>query len=315
MKLLKPVARCSTAVVLAWTCWCGFACGGSESRVQIRGKVVDVTPDLSRAATALAKLDTADAANLESEFGRVLDGMYGTNRSATSALVTAKGDAISKETVTDTLGEFSFVGLPSGDYELTVGVVSGTGTGQLATVQPRRVYRISSNATAAVTLPARRDFVAIRGRITDAQGQPIPGAKVRGEPYPVPESADATPPTRHAVSGVDGSYELSGFVPDSIYRIAGFLAGGDPTEFGQHSFYAEVHVEAEGHVQEKTNVPRVALVTEELLAPARHLLRSLNRLRTSSGERELVEKKELRLPPSQGSTIGPVDIKLKRTIP
>ncbi len=317
MKQLKQVARFSTTVVLAFACLWGPDCAGSENHVQIRGKVVDVTPDLSRAA--LAKLDLANAANLESEFRRVLDGMYETTPPASNALVTAKGDSITRETITDTQGEFSFVGLPSGDYELSVGVVSRTGKGQLATVRPRMVYRVAGNAAATVTLQARRDLIAIRGRITDAQGQPIPGAKVRGEPYPVPESAEATPPTRYAVSGVDGSYELNGFAPDSIYRVAGFLGGGDPTrdDAGGSTipFFVEVHVEAEGYVQEQANVPRVALVTEELLAPARHLLRILSRMRTSSGEREIVEKKGLPLPPSRGYTIAPVNVELKRTTP
>ncbi len=69
----------------------------------------------------------------------------------------------------------------------------------------------------------------------------------------------------------------------------------------------DIRVEADGFVQGKENVPRVPLVTEELLGPARRLLKALNQLVV---EQDLREKEDIPLPASHGNTITGIDIVL-----
>jgi len=181
------------------------------------------------------------------------------------------------------------------------------------TVKPVKIYRVMSNSTNAVTLRVRSDLIAVEGRITDTEGRPVANAKIRGEPYPMPESAEATPPTRFAISGTDGSYELSGFCPNDIYKIAGYLNGGDPTESGQNPFYIKVYAEAAGYVQDKATAPEVPLVTEELLNPTRRLIKLLNKWADDAkADVKIIEKKDIFLPASYGNTIVGIDIILNK---
>ena len=151
----------------------------------------------------------------------------------------------------------------------------------------------------------------------DAEGRPIVGAKVRGDPSPIPASAEATPPTRFAVSGADGTYELSGFAPSSIDQIAAYLNGGDPTRDDAGGctvpFYVEVHADSDGFMQDKTSLPRLPLVTEEVLVPARRLLNILGKLETQAKRKsEIAEKKDVFLPPSEKNAITGLDIVLTK---
>jgi len=281
----------------------------------IQGIVVDVTPNLSQ--ENLTKLEMAAERKSENEFSQILQGMYETSSPVPNATVTAKGDSVTKKTNTDSQGKFKFTGLPSGDYEISAEVSSGARSKRMATVKPVKAYLRGSTLTASVQVPVRSDLVTIRGRILDAAGNPIAGANVRGEPFPMPESAEVTPPTQFAVSGADGSYELNGFRPNSIYRIAGYLAGGDPTrdDAGGSNipFYIQVHVEADGFEQDKTKIPEIPLVTEELLGPARRLLDILRKLEMQlKGTSELSEKKGVFLPPSEGNVITGIDIVLTK---
>lgn len=277
----------------------------------IQGIVVDETPDLSE--KSLTQLEMATS---EKEFLQILEGMRKGPIPVPNAVVTAKSDLVTKKANTDSKGKFRLIGLPSGDYEVLAEVSSGASTAgkrRMATFKPVKVYLRGSTLTASVQVTVRSDLVAIRGRIMDVEGRPIVGAKVSGEPFPMPESAEATPPTRFAVSGADGSYELSGFRPDGIYRIAGYLGGGDPTEFGQNPFYVKVYVEADGFEQDKTKIPKIPLATEELLEPARRFLKIMRKL-DPSPERssKFVEKKDVFLPPSEKNAITGIDIVLTK---
>ena len=285
----------------------------------IQGIVENITPDISE--QRFAKLENAAAANSEKEFEQVLNGMYSTPSPAPKVIVTAKGDLVTKNVTTDSEGKFKIVGLPSKNYELSATAssrASPNGDNLMATMKPEKIYfHGRSNATVAVRLEVRGDLLTVRGKITDAQGRPIAGAKIRGEPYPTPESIEATPPTRFAVSGADGSYELSGFIPDDIYKTAGYLGGGDPTrdDAGGSTipFYAEVHVEADGFVHDKANTPKVPLVTERILNPARRLLKVLAKLESGAkGSSQIGEQKGILLPPSKGNTITGIDIALTK---
>ncbi|MBU4179856.1 MAG: hypothetical protein KKD14_00530 [Verrucomicrobia bacterium] len=144
-------------------------------------------------------------------------------------------------------------------------------------------------------------------------GAPVPFNK---QPY--------FPPVRYeneylyrisTISKPDGSYEFKGFIPPNILEIAYYLGGCDiATEDGRNTcyFYVEIHVEADGYVQGKENVPRVPLVTEELLVPARRLMKCMIQISPHSEQ----EKQEFRereiLPNSCGNTITGIDIVLKK---
>ncbi len=278
---------------------------------------MDITPAISE--ESLAKLEMADEKNLEKEFSQILEGMYEVSSPVPNAIVTAKRDSVTKKTSTDSKGKFKFTGLLSGDYEIFAEVssgVSGARSKRMTSLKPVKVYLRGSNLTASVQVTVLSDLVTIRGRITDSQGRPIANAKVRGEPFPMPGSPEATPPTRFAVSGTNGFYEMSGFCPPSILEIAGYLNGGDPTRDdaggSNNPFYVQVHVEADDFVQDKTKIPKVPLATKELLDPARRLLSVLKKLETQSkGESKIVERNVL-LAASRGNTISDVDIVLEQ---
>ena len=283
---------------------------GGHHASHIQGVVVDVTPNVSE--ESLAQVEKAATVR---ELTELLEGMRQDPTPVPGAIVVAKGDSVTKQAKTDSQGSFAFTGLPCGEYEVSAQIssrVSANGNRRMATVKPIKTYLPRSGFTAAVTVPVRGDLVTLRGRVADVSGRPIRGAKISGEPHPMPESPEATPPTRFAVSGIDGQYELSGFVPHGLYTIAGYLNGGDPTEGGQRPFYVKVHVEAAGYLQDKTNVPFVPIVTEDAVGPARRLLKLLSKLQTQSqGSSKLVEKEGVSLPSSHDNTITGVDIVLQ----
>ena len=93
-----------------------------------------------------------------------------------------------------------------------------------------------------------------------------------------------------------------------MYRIARYLLTADPWRLDCF----DIRAEADGFVQDRARVPRVPLVTEELLDPARSLLKALYQLETTlTGSSELREKEGLPpLPSSHGNTITDIDIVL-----
>jgi hypothetical protein len=274
----------------------------------LRGTVVDATPDISE--EHFAKLVAAES---EEEFGQAL-GKILRDRPAPDVVVTLRGESIARTTVTDPQGRFEFTGLPRGAYEVSAEMPSlfaGAGEARMATARKE----VTLDTHRQVALALRADLVTVSGRIIDDRGRPVAGAAVIGEPYPMPEVAEVTPASVFAVSLADGSYELEGLIPYSLYRIAGYLNGGDPTESGQYPFYVEIRVRAEGWVQDRAGVPRLPIVTEELLDPARRLLQALSALEKAhrqDGRYDILgEKAGLPLPASHGNTITGIDIVLQ----
>ncbi len=279
----------------------------------VSGTVIDATPDYTQ-----VDFDKIVTAKTEEELGQVFSVLRQTDRPAPNAIVRLRSESITREVVVDSAGKFSLTGVPAGeDYDLWAEApsrLSGTAGKRMATATAR-IEQLSSSRR--VNLQLRADRVILRGRLTDADNRPVAGARVRGEPYPLPETRELTPPTRFAISEADGTYELCDLGPPfGLLAIAGYLNGGDPTRQGQYPFFVEVLVEAEGYGQNTAKVPRVPLVTEEVLDPARRLLKALSHLENTTRRDERLtvtgEKKGLPLPASHGNVITGIDIMLDR---
>lgn len=274
----------------------------SEHQPGISGIVIDETPDYS--PEMLEKLKNSVTGEAPEAFMLVLQDMH-VPAPLPGAMVELKGKDLSRQIKTDTEGRFLFKDLPTGLYEISV--VSPTAQSVL-----NNPYRVEfSGKNRDIKLPLRNDLVTIKGRITDPKGQPIAGAKVRGEPTPSHESTDVMKfyPTRTAISNPDGYYELNGFVPRDIQTVAGYLNGGNPVAEG-YPFYVALHAESEGYIQPRETVPQVPLVTEQLLHSARIFLNILH----SAGQKgNPGSKKKARpdLPTSQGNIINGIDIILQ----
>jgi hypothetical protein len=159
----------------------------------------------------------------------------------------------------------------------------------------------------------RSGWVTVEGRVLDSEGWPIAGAKVCGCP-----DADLTSerarkfPTRYAVSGNDGFYELNDLAPPDISDIAAYLKGRDPIYFSQNPFYLYVLAEAEGFQRGTKYAAHVPLITENLLKPARRIEKVMTAFETIRDGHATPNLQELPLPASRSNTITGIDIVLEK---
>lgn len=275
---------------------------------ELVGTVEDASAQFSQ--ENLAKLATAKSFE---EFYRVLGGLL-LRRPVANIVVTAKGTSTTKTTSTDSQGEFKLTGLPDEQYEISAEMPSRFfWTGEKRMARARIPFEFQSSNW--VRLKLRTDLVNVKGRIIDFEGRSIAGAKVRGEAdvaY-LTREREMEFPTRFAVSGNDGSYELRDLVPPDITDIASYITGYNPESDSRNAFYVEICVEADGYIQDTKKATTVPLVTEELLGPARRFLKIMNKLETLiKGSSDKVEKNAIFLPTSHGNTITGIDIVLKK---
>jgi len=273
----------------------------------IGGTVVDATPNVSEQC-----FSELEAAETEEAIGQVSQDCLG-RRPASNVPVKLRGALIPMETTTDAEGHYEFPTLPCGEYELSAEMPSWPSrSGESRTATGKAVVDISVRGPHG-HLELRADRITVTGRIMDKQGQPVSGAKVIGIQEVNSETSEIKPNVVTTLSGTDGSYELQGLNPPSIRNTAGYLAGGDGTgELGLASFYLLVRVDAEGFLQSRENIPRIPVVSEELLAAARRFLKALNRMQARhEGGSEIREKEGVGpLPASQGNVITGIDVVL-----
>jgi len=305
--------RCITRSCYALLLLCVFSASliarkgyGRDSGGKIYGMVWDASQEITE--EEFSRLERA-ALNSEEEFTPLFRELLDT-RPQPGAVITARNisNGNTARVVSNSEGRFSFTDLTKGIYEVSAKMPeqSSTKGGKRLLSSPNRVRVVET--CGHVGLALHPELITIKGRITDFYGLPVAGAKVTGTPVPVPE-VGLIINTVTAVSDKDGFYELHGFTPPGIYRIAGYLNGGDlrvPTSLGT---YVEIHVESDGFKEEKKNAPQVPLVTEAQLAPARRLLQILNRLaETMNSDHEIREREGVPLPSSHGCTITGIDI-------
>ncbi|MBP7744810.1 MAG: carboxypeptidase regulatory-like domain-containing protein [Phycisphaerae bacterium] len=281
------------------------------AKCDLRGTVVDATPNYS--AEYFALLEQAAASGKLEEFRPTLERIF-QPRPVPNALVTLQSAALTRAAVSDTNGQFEFTGLPFGEYQLS----ATAPTGPPATGEPRMATGKTGITLWAGNCEARLDLYAdritVRGRVVDADGQSVAGAKVTGiQEITESPSDEVVPHVVSATSGADGMYELSGLNPPNVWRTAGYLCGGDPTLDG-HSFYTVVRVDAAGFIQGRGSIPRFPTVTEEVLAASRRLLTIMRQYETAEKGSSEVQERDDRgpFPASRGNTITGIDIVLER---
>ncbi len=277
---------------------------------EIHGSVYNATPDLSE--DFFRRLEEALESGSNDTFEKALTSMR-SFQVLENAIVTAQGEYCIRRTVSDADGKFIFKDLPKGFYEVWAeSSAPPPSDGIKIMASPSTHLRVVENNGLA-SLAVRADHVIVTGQIVDEAGRPIINARVTGIQEIDDPSCMHEPKTVTSYSDSNGFYVLQGLAPPDIWRSAGYLNGGNPT-LDLHSFYLSVHVESNGFIQKNENVPRIPLVTENLLCKARHLLRILNELETrTKGTSEIAEKGGLVFPNSQGDLIPGVNVKLSKS--
>jgi hypothetical protein len=255
------------------------------------------------------------------QFVRVLQEMHELLPAA-GAAVEARNRSTTYHAVANQRGEFEFSGLPGGDYEFEAVLRPSTGDDTRVRTEKRKVSIGNGYVIEDMSFLVRGDVVTIAGRVLDSSGRPVAGAKVSGDQ--VPSRRDMFQGPVVSVSDDNGFYELRGFPPPNLYRVARYLMGGDPTEGGDSTdpFYVEVRVEARNYVQDSSTVPRVPAVSEELLLAARRLKEAMlqspwERNATPKEQEETDRARKFNprdLPKVRGSVISGIDVVLKAQV-
>jgi beta-lactamase regulating signal transducer with metallopeptidase domain len=264
-----------------------------------------------------------ETAQSEKEVQEVLDKkLFSPQIPLPNVIVNLTGKSLTKQAVTDANGKFVFTNLTGLTFGPYGGVVSCE-TYEISAEIPVQSDPNNMNYTATVkqyikldsdkdiNLKLRTDLITIKGRVTDSNGQPISGAKVNAKLGINDHAMDEywenhTPPKWVAISNNDGMYELHGIEPANFYQVFGYLFSGRPYK------YIDIKVIANGFVQHKNNIPRVPIMSEDILNQARNFLKHINQISQKTGRPIIHEKEGLDLPSTNGKTITGIDIMLEQ---
>lgn len=209
-------------------------------------------------------------------------------RPAAGALVVARGRRMTQTATADAAGQYSMRVLAE-EYEVSA---SMPGTDQASA--SKLVY---SDRNRPRDLQLRNDIVTIKGRVIDADGKPIAGAKVVAEQSIESETTEILPDRVTTTTAADGTYELKGVEPPDLRKMAGYLNGGS----GGDGFMTNISTTAPAMKRQTLSVPPI---TEARLPRARLLHQALaDMAERASGERQMHEKEGLYLPKSRGNEI------------
>jgi hypothetical protein len=251
--------------------------------------------------------------------GRVIDNMAGASEEKWQALeqnpfmqafenifgvsgarVVLLGDSVTTTTLTGDNGAFNFAKLPEGAYQLVV-IFPANADGK----EQIRRRRLSLPQERPFQMEIRWPNITIEGQVVDPTGKPIAGAKVTGSPDPQPEAAEPLLQSpKSAVTDNEGKFRLQDIQPEqSLYRIAGYLNGGDLSANFNYGAFFEFQVEAQGYVQKER--PKVPLIVEDQLKPARRLWQAVNKAQRAEnpGDAEIPTQMRALDYQTQGKTI------------
>jgi protocatechuate 3,4-dioxygenase beta subunit len=273
----------------------------------LTGTVLDVWPSDAQLQIWFGRLALCES---EEELNRIPNAFGGdpSGRPAVpEVVVKLAGEAIDRQCVSDAQGGFAFHDLPRGTYELSAErAVPSLWTGNELTARASRGVMVVMDTT--VSLELSTEWLAIEGRVTDADGRPIADAKVTAisgalNEFDLPMWEVATR------SRADGGYELRP-LRGAGFKGAAELLGSNAPARG----FCEIRVEAAGFMQQETRVPRVPLMTDEQLIPARRFIEVVSglQLRFQGRSRFREARDPAMLPKTQGTTILGIDIVMDR---
>jgi hypothetical protein len=271
-------------------------------RLALSGSVTECEVEFTEAAAEQLKRINTPAALERAVFAH-----FGTWSS--NAVVRLLGQGMKLETRTDEWGNFEFGNLQPGDYEVSVEKKRDIlGRGGVSFTAKEKVKLGTRHAHLEMTL-GERQRMAVKGKVVDAEGKSVAGARVTG--YGVPRPEQGAERTFKAVTDKDGNYDLKDIPQPSVWAAGGWLNGGDPT-VGQNPFYFEIYAENDSG---KGICPRMPLVSKSLLEQAQRFHGAMNAVqaRWGKGSQHLSNKTKDELPKSSGNTIFAPDIVIKKT--
>ena len=310
------------------------------SAFELRGDVKDETyfmsdefiADYEYAARIRMKGHEAITEQELNSYRLIYDRMENTAHAA-NATIKLVGPSVQQETTTDSEGNFSFIGISKGVYELSAEAPSRTTPGRKAMGRMRYDFSPGKSGNWA-GMEIHAFPVTVEGRVNAADGHPVADAKVTGCGVCLSEYIQQSDSDRlqeglerlrkfeiSTTTASDGTYKLEGFIPPDIISIAGYLDMGPVSlmdtavpDSAFSRFYADIRVEVAGYTQR--TVPRVPLVTENLLGPARRFLHMILQLSENPVNKETLTgfQEKGSVLPSQGDTIPNIDIVLDPVI-
>lgn len=240
-------------------------------------------------AQGMLALLAAPAETRRRVFGRLVTsaaGSSGRGPAIEGARVRLTGP-VPRETTTSANGDFTFVGLPDGDYR--VEVILPADRQDVVTPRPAAVSLGSFDQCASVDLVAT-STARLSGTVVDAVGRPMAGVWV--ELYPWPYNQWAGGRVIGATTDAAGRYAIDGIPPG---RYAGGLGIPFPSE--RHAIAPALLRAADGEAVVVV-LPGAALVMSPLVATAAPLVAVTGRVSAPAGMR--VEDIELVLNPLDG---------------
>ncbi len=222
--------------------------------------------------------------------------------------VTIQNKLLKKSVMTGSKGNFTFTDIPTGEYEISaIAPLRITGIKNITrTAVVKKQIKVRSNRSWG-KLQLRTDLINIKGCITDNNGKPVPNAKVIAVEILDESACVRTAKTWGTISDKNGLYELKRIPPVNFHRLGGILLTSGKLESLPH---INIFVEATGFRQNKNNIPKIVLITEEKLLLARRTLKIYSKMYASSENITIKEKEGLLFPTSKENNIIGVDVKL-----
>lgn len=256
-----------------------------------------------------AQLETAGS---KKEFNQILKNMKPIQQPAADVLVTIKSGSFTAKQVSDSEGRYNFIGLPQGPYSISCKKSVSDTMGQERVGYAKKTVKIDSDRK--VNLNLRPDYVTVRGRITNVNGEPVGGVRIKGVLAPFPHTGNpesSLPQAISGISGIDGSYTLSGFDAPNFVAVSQYLISKTSLEDIRYpGFCVDIYVSSEEITLSKDNAKRVPLVTEETLYQARRLLNAYSKIAQGNELEKIKEKEDLPLPSSHDNIITGINIVL-----